>query len=140
MAIWPVLGPSGGSSLNQAVPTLEDLRGSPDPAWLWDPARMRVVWGNPPGITYFGGETVFDLLDRPFDTVEPGVEQIVGLGSTLKRGEERRVFLQFPSSGNEAPLSCRCFVHSLSDGRPGLLVVASADRSSEAAKPGALAQ
>jgi PAS domain S-box-containing protein len=101
---------------------------------------MRVIWGNPAGIDYFGGETVFDLLDRPFDTVEPGVEQIVALGNSLKRGEERRVFLHFPSSGNEAPLSCRCFVHSLSDGRPGLLVIASADHGREAAKPSALAQ
>jgi len=56
------------------VPTLQDLRSSPHPAWLWDPERLRVVWGNSAGIEFFGGETLFDLLDRPFNAMEPGVE------------------------------------------------------------------
>src|SRR5882724_6347477 len=57
-----------------ATPTLEDLREVPEPAWLWDGARARIVWANAAGISYFGGKSLFDLIDRPFDFLEPGVE------------------------------------------------------------------
>ena len=58
-----------------ATPTLEDLRNVPEAAWLWDAARARIVWANPAGIAFFGGDSLFDLLDRPFDLLEPGVER-----------------------------------------------------------------
>ena len=60
-----------------AAPTLDELRDVPEAAWLWDPARARIVWANPAGIAFFGGESLFDLLDRPFDLEEPGVERIL---------------------------------------------------------------
>ena len=52
------------------APTLEDLRTLASAAWLWDGARGRIVWANPAGVAYFGGESVFDLIDRPFCDVE----------------------------------------------------------------------
>jgi PAS domain S-box-containing protein len=125
--------------LNQAAPTLEDLRGSLHPAWLWDPARARVVWGNSAGIAYFGGETLFDLLDRPFDPIEAGVGEIVALAPLLRRGERRKRILHFPSSGDSAPLTCDCSLHALPDGRPGVLVAANKSEGSEEAGPQDLA-
>ena len=105
------------------APTLEDLREVPEAAWLWDGARARIVWANQPGIAYFGGASLFDLVDRPFDFAEPGVEQVANLARSLRRGQVETALLHFPSSGHAAPLSCRCMIHALADGRPGVLVV-----------------
>ncbi len=117
------------------TPTLEDLRDVPEAAWLWDGARARIVWANSEGIAYFGGASLFDLIDRPFDFIEPGVEQIANLARSLRRGQVETALLHFPSSGATAPLACRCMIHALADGRPGVLVVArqSASASTEKA-------
>mgnify|MGYP001281242746 FL=1 len=106
------------------APTLEDLRTLASPAWLWDGARGRIVWANPAGVAYFSGESLFDLIDRPFDLAEPGVEQITGLSKKLSRGQVESALLHFPSSGRTVPLPCRCTIHALADGRAGLLVIA----------------
>ena len=115
------------------APTLEDLRTLASPAWLWDGARGRIVWANPAGVAYFGGESLFDLIDRPFDLAEPGVEQITALSKKLSRGQVESTLLHFPSSGHTAPLPCRCTIHALADGRAGLLVIAAnpSDAASE---------
>jgi PAS domain S-box-containing protein len=115
------------------APTLEDLRTLASPAWLWDGARGRIVWANPAGVAYFSGESLFDLIDRPFDLAEPGVEQITALSKKLSRGQVESALLHFPSSGRTVPLPCRCTIHALADGRAGLLVIAvsSSDAASE---------
>lgn len=106
------------------APTLEDLRSHASAAWLWDGARGRIVWANSAGVAYFNGESLFDLIDRPFDHAEPGVEQIMGLAKNLSRGQVETALLSFPSSGHTAPVACHCTIHTLADGRPGLLVIA----------------
>jgi PAS domain S-box-containing protein len=107
-----------------AAQTLEDLRHASDAAWLWDGARGRIVWANSAGIAAFDGSTVFDLIDRPFDPHEPGIERVAELTQTLQRGESQNALLHFPSTGQVVPLDCRCSLHALADGRAGLLVVA----------------
>ena len=114
----------GGPLADVTAPTLEDLREVPEAAWLWDGARARIVWANRAGIAYFGGASLFDLVDRPFDFSEPGVEQVMNLARSLRRGQVETALLHFPSSGQTVPVSCRCMIHALADGRPGLLVVA----------------
>jgi PAS domain S-box-containing protein len=109
-----------------AVQTLEDLRQSPSPAWLWDGARGRIVWANSAGITAFDGQSLFDLIDRPFDLKEPGVERVAELTHSLKRGEKQTALLHFPSTGQVVPMDCQCSLHALADGRSGLLVVSRA--------------
>ena len=116
------------------TPTLEDLRDVPEAAWLWDGQQARIVWANRAGIAYFGGASLFDLIDRPFDFTEPGVEQIVSLSRSLRRGQVETVLLHFPSSGATAPLACRCMVHALADGRPGVLAVARHSAAAQAQK------
>jgi PAS domain S-box-containing protein len=107
-----------------ATPTLEDLRNVPEAAWLWDAGRARIVWANPAGIAFFGGASLFDLIDRPFDDQEPGVETMMGLSRSLHRGQVETVELSFPSAAAEDPVTCRCMIHALADGRPGVLAVA----------------
>jgi PAS domain S-box-containing protein len=106
------------------IQTLEDLRKSADAAWLWDGMRGRLVWANAPGIAAFDGQSIFDLIDRVFDPLEPGIADIADLTKTLKRDEIRQISLEFPSTGRSEPLHCMCSIHTLADGRPGLLVVA----------------
>ncbi len=103
--------------------SLEDLRQSEDAAWLWDGKRGRLVWANPPGIKAFGGASVFDLIDRPFDASEPALQVIAELVSSLTRGEAKPCELQFPSLGEEANFSCQATLHALADGRDGVLVI-----------------
>jgi PAS domain S-box-containing protein len=107
----------------QTVQTLEDLRHASDAAWLWDGARGRIVWANAAGIAAFDGQSVFDLIDRPFDPKEPGIERVAELSQTLTRGESQNALLHFPSTGQTVPMDCRCSLHALADGRAGLLVV-----------------
>ncbi|MCB1380090.1 MAG: PAS domain S-box protein [Alphaproteobacteria bacterium] len=115
------------------TPTLEDLRDVPEAAWLWDGARARIVWANRAGVAYFGGDSLFDLIDRPFDFSEPGVERIVALSRSLARGQVAKALLHFPSAGTAAPLPCKCMVHALSDGRPGILAVATVSAAAQGA-------
>ena len=110
-------------------PTLEDLRNVPEAAWLWDGARGRIVWANAAGVAYFGGTSLFDLIDRPFDYSEPGVERVMGVSHSLKRGQTETALLHFPSSGHTVPLTCQCSIHALADGRGGVLVVAPLERT-----------
>jgi PAS domain S-box-containing protein len=114
--------------VNQAVlPTLEDLRDLPQPCWLWDNERARIVWANKAAIAYFGGETLFDLLDRMFDGAEPAVENLASLAKRLRRGEARKAILHFPSTGALTPLACQCGLHTLPDGRTGVVVAGLAE-------------
>lgn len=106
-------------------PTLEDLRDVPEPAWLWDGARARLVWANAAGIAWFGGQSLFDLIDRPFDLQEGGVARIAALTRSLRRGQVENCLLHFPSV-SPAPVACRCITHALPDGRQGILAVATA--------------
>ena len=115
------------------TPTLEDLREAAEPAWLWDGSRARIVWANAAGIGFFGGASLFDLIDRPFDFTEPGVERVADLNRSLRRGQVETALLHFPSAGATAPLSCKCTIHALVDGRPGLLTVAA--RGADPKKP-----
>jgi PAS domain S-box-containing protein len=105
------------------TPTLEDLREVQEPAWLWDWQASRIVWANARGLSYFGCETLFDLIDRPFDVSEPGVERISDIARKLRRGQSIETELFFPSTGQAAPVSVTCHVHALPDGRAGLLTV-----------------
>jgi PAS domain S-box-containing protein len=125
--------PSGGDVKQDFAPTLEDVRSRAEAAWLWDGARGRIVWANQAGIGFFGGEILFDLIDRPFDTGEPGVQAIAELSQRLKHGQTETVALAFPSSGHDEPIECQCSVHVLADGRPGLLVVEAAKVQAAAA-------
>jgi signal transduction histidine kinase/PAS domain-containing protein len=103
---------------------LDELRTSTHAAWLWDAARGRVVWANAAGVSAFECQSLFDLIDRPFDLREEGVARVSELASQLKSGEARAADLAFPSIGRRTePFKCTARLHPLADGRAGVLVV-----------------
>jgi PAS domain S-box-containing protein len=124
---------------NPALRTLEDLRLAPEAAWLWDGARSRIVWANEAGIQLFDAQTVFDLVDRPFDRNEAGVRAVADLTTSLQVGERKTCLLHFPSTGQVAPMACLCNLHVLADGRVGVLVVMEPPRPQISAAPENLA-
>jgi PAS domain S-box-containing protein len=125
--------------MTEIQPTLEDLRDAAVPAWLWDAGRARVVWANRAGVLAFDATSLFDLIDRPFDTQEAGVGRVMTLASQLERGKAEKALLHFPSVGALVPLVCKCWLHSLADGRAGVLVVQEPDKPKISVAPDALA-
>lgn len=111
--------------------TLEDLRQSREPAWLWDVARKRLVWANEAGIAAFDANSLFDLIDRPFDPKEPGLRTLAGLTETLARGVSETVELVLPSLGRTEPMACECWIYDLADGRDGIVTVVRAPKAPE---------
>ncbi len=109
---------------NKPLQTLEDLRQSSDAAWLWDVTRGRVVWANSAGVVAFDAASVFELVDRPFDPEEPGLQTLSELQQSLSRESAVTVVLDFPSLGKADPLTCDCWIHTLADGRDGIIAVA----------------
>ena len=105
------------------IQTLEDLRMSADAAWLWDGMRGRLVWANTAGIAIFEGQSVFDLIDKVFDASEAGLVAIADLTKSLSLDEVKKAKLAFPSIDPSLELDCECWLHTLADGRPGLLAV-----------------
>jgi PAS domain S-box-containing protein len=125
--------------MSKTQPTLEDLRDSAAPAWLWDSARARIVWANRAGVLAFDATSLFDLIDRPFDTQESGVARVMALAGQLERGKAEKLLLHFPSVGAVVPLICQCWLHSLADGRAGVLVVQEPEKPRISVAPDAIA-
>ncbi len=103
--------------------SLKSLKSSASKAWLWDIERIRIVWANGPGIAFFEGQSLFDLIDRPFDPQEPGIESIKTAAAQMTGAGSVDVNLVFPSAGQTSPVACTCSPYALSDGRTGILVV-----------------
>ena len=126
--------------MTDSLPTLETLRDVASPAWLWDAARARIVWANRAGVEAFDATSLFDLIDRPFDTREAGVARVMELATQLERGTPHKALLHFPSVGSVVPLACRCWLHSLADGRAGVLVVQEPEKPQLSATPANVAE
>jgi PAS domain S-box-containing protein len=118
------------------MPTLDKLMESDRAAWLWDGDLSRIVWANRAGIAFFGGETLFDLVDLPFDPKSAALSRIAELTRSLARGAEAVEELTFVGAGGLATVRCRCQPHALADGREGLLVVALGGAEAAEARPG----
>ncbi len=104
-----------------AAPGLSDIEASAEPGWLWDPERHRVLWANAAAIAFFGGDTLFDVVDRVFDPAEPAVTALSQIGEAGEAAVSAT--LLFPSLRGAPELATRCYPHQLEDGRPCLLVI-----------------
>ncbi len=104
--------------------TLDSLMTSQNAAWLWDGELGRIVWANPAGIRFFGGATLFDIIDLVFDRQAEAARRIGALGHALKRGEEAGETLVLAGARGLETVDCRCMLHALADGRDGVLVMA----------------
>ncbi len=107
----------------ETAPNLDDLNAMRAPAWLWDGDRLRVVWANPPGVAFFGCQSLYDLIDMPFDERDPGVARVRELAGQVQRGESWQELICFAAAESAEPFSATLHVHSLADGRRGLLMV-----------------
>ena len=119
----------------ETAPSLDELNTAATPAWLWDGARLRIVWANAAGLAVFGCESLFDLIDMPFDETDPGAGRVSELSRTAATGESWQEMVSFASALSDAPFSVTLHVHPLADGRNGLLMVAETPPSDAA--PGA---
>jgi PAS domain S-box-containing protein len=108
---------------NATAPNLDDLNAMSAPAWLWDGDRLRVVWANPQGLAFFGCKSLYDLIDMPFDERDPGVARVRELAGQVQRGESWQELICFAAAESAEPFSATMHVHSLADGRRGLLMV-----------------
>ena len=108
------------------APTLEALSQAPEPAWLWDFERARVVWANGAGCAFWGAATPFELVERRFPTSDPGIARMAEIAGDLRAGDRVHAHLAFSGGAVRRPVEFACHHHKLKDGRPGMLVVASA--------------
>lgn len=113
------------SADGQGAPALDDLQDVNAPCWLWDIDRARIVWANPAGLSFFGSETLFDLIDRRFSRTEAGVARVLELAHELDSDAPAAEYLAFPSAGPQSAVHCSCYQRPLPDGRKGILVVSS---------------
>ena len=112
----------------ETAPSLDELNNAA--AWLWDSARLRIVWANAAAVAFFGCESLFDLIDMPFDEADPGAGRVAELARTAQTGESWQEVVSFASAVNDAPFSVTLHVRALADGRNGLLMIADTPPSS----------
>ena len=125
VVVFGQAGPAWGTDLSvETAPSLDELNNAAAPAWLWDGARLRIVWANAAGLTVFGCDSLFDLIDMPFDETDPGAGRVSELARTAAIGESWQEMVSFASAVSDAPFSVTLHVHTLADGRNGLLMVA----------------
>ena len=72
----------------ETAPSLDELNNATTAAWLWDGARLRIVWANAAAVAFFGCESLFDLIDMPFDEADPGAGRVAELARTARTGEK----------------------------------------------------
>ena len=106
-----------------ASQTRHSLSNCPQAAWLWDCDRNRIVWANRAAIALFEGQSLFDVIDRPFDPAEPAVIRLGEVKSNLQVGQTLSSTLDFFSLGSAGNVTATLALHDLADGRKGLLVI-----------------
>ncbi len=87
-----------------------------EPAWLWDPRRNRVVWGNDAAVKFWDAGSALDLIEYRFLGGSPEAKLAAG----LRGGEEREAVLA--PNGDMLRAHVRAEAAMLFDGSEGLLV------------------
>ncbi len=67
--------------------SVRQIAAAPQPAWLWDAARRRVVFANDAALAHFGEKTLDDLQDRRFGA-EDATARMTGEAATLADGRQ----------------------------------------------------
>lgn len=65
--------------------SVRQIAATPQPSWLWDAARRRVVFANEAALAHFGESTLDDLLDRRFGPDEAAA-RMTGEAARLSDG------------------------------------------------------
>ena len=117
---------SAASSLS-----IEDLVGSPDPAWLWDVARRRIAWGNPAAVSFWGEDSLLDLIELDFDPDDPATLKLDRLATGFDEDAPLTAKLELHLATESRWTICTCYPSTLDDGRPGLLLTVPSDTSNQ---------
>lgn len=115
------------------VPNIEDLVGHTSPAWVWDVARHRIAWGNAAALTFWGEESLLDLIELEFDPDDPTLVKLDRLATEFDEGSSLTRKLEFDLSSGRSWTACKCFPSVLDDGRPGLLILIEKDIAADTA-------
>ena len=117
---------SAASSLS-----IEDLVGSPNPAWLWDVARRRIAWGNPAAVSFWGEDSLLDLIELDFDPDDPATLKLDRLATGFDEDAPLTAKLELHLATESRWAVCTCYPSTLDDGRPGLLLTVPSDTSEQ---------
>ncbi len=107
--------------------SIEDLVGSPDPAWLWDVDRRRIAWGNPAAVSFWGEESLLDLIELEFDPDDPAILKLDRLATGFDEDTPLTAKLELRLAAESRWTVCSCYPSVLDDGRPGLLLTVTQD-------------
>jgi PAS domain S-box-containing protein len=95
------------------------------PVWLWSTDATRILWANPVGAAIFGAPTPAAIAERRFDPRDEAATQIARVVGSLRLGGAPRLErLRGFGTGLWRALTCSCARITLSDHRPGILIVA----------------
>jgi two-component system cell cycle sensor histidine kinase PleC len=53
-------------------------------AWVWDTERRRIIWANGVALTFFGAESLFDVVERAFAADSPEVRAALRAGEGIE--------------------------------------------------------
>ena len=112
-------------------PSIEDLVGLPEPAWLWDVDRQRIAWGNPAAVAFWGEEGLLDLIELEFDPDDAAILKLGRLATGFDEGAPLTVKLELNLAASTQWTNCICTPAILDDGRPGLLITVPSDTSEQ---------
>lgn len=105
------------------APNIEDLVGHPAPAWLWDVARRRIAWGNAAAVSFWGEESLLDLIEIEFDPDDTTLHKLDRLATEYDEGVALSRRLELDLSSGRTWAACQCYPSVLDDGRPGLMIL-----------------
>ncbi len=100
---------------------LAPLALGPQPAWMWSPDGVRIIWANPIGAAIFGAATSAALAMQSFQESDVAA-QIAALAATLPADGSSR-FERLCGLGRvERALTCRCARIVLDDNAEAILI------------------
>lgn len=104
------------------TPTLDQLRESSFPSFVWDVTRARISWGNRAALVFFDETSLLDLIERDFDSKDPTVCELADIASRFEAEPMVETRLVFDGALARQAVACHCYPAALDDGRAGLTV------------------
>ena len=103
-------------------PTLDQLRESSFPSFVWDVTRGRISWGNRAALVFFDETSLLDLIERDFAPTDPTVCELADIATRFNAEPMVETRLAFDGALARQAVACHCYPAALDDGRAGLTV------------------
>ena len=111
------------------------LWNAPQPVWLWDIARQRIVWANQACLDFSGARAMDDLLRLKFSPEAPFIKQLAVLSMYKTELEGIKERIRFPVEGGDIVFDCLCEHVEFEPGRVCVLVKLVEDLGKVASEP-----